>query len=170
MYPSNIIQSAWVVADLESAIRYWTTIFRVGPFFIIPNCKVDDYKYRGRPGALSFSGALAQAGDVQIELLQQHGDEPSAYRDVYRSGESGFHHIGLITRSLDEDLARYTKAGISIAHDGKFGDMRFAYLDTRATLGCMTELIEERQSILTLFREVANAAATWNGDEPIRYF
>ena len=46
--------------------------------------------------------ALAQAGDMQIELIQPTGNSPSAYRDTVPMGRSGFHHI---VRSVFDTVA-----------------------------------------------------------------
>lgn len=170
MRGTEYFQSAWVVESLDEAMAYWTKICGVGPFYVIPDCAIENYAYRGQSGgALRFSGALAQAGPIQIELIQQHGDDPSAYRDVYPAGTGGFHHVCAFAKDYDADVERYRSAGASVAHSGQFGDMRFCYLDTRSAMGCMTELIEDRQSIRDMFAVVANAAVNWDGSDPIRY-
>ena len=55
------------------------------------------------------------------------------------------------------------KASLSPS-DGRFGEMRFAYLDTVATLGHMIEIIEDRPIIRKFFGAVRKAAERWDGD------
>jgi Glyoxalase/Bleomycin resistance protein/Dioxygenase superfamily len=150
-------------------MRRWLTTARIGPFFVVSHVKVGQVKYRGAPATLDFSSALAQAGPIQIELIEQHGDRPSAYRDAFPRGKEGFHHVAMMTQTYDADLERYRSEGNVAATEGMFGDMRFAYVDTRAQLGHMTEIIDDCESIKKIFKMVADAAVDWDGSDPIRY-
>ncbi len=165
---SKFFQAAWIVNDLEKAIERWIETANVGPFYVIPHCAVEDYVYRGTPGTIDFSGALAQSGPIQIELIQQHNDGPSAYRDTFAPGEEGFHHMCTFVDDFDAEIERLRGQNAALAHGGKFGDMRFAYLDTREAVGCMTEIIEDRATIREIFKMVSDAAVNWDGKDPIR--
>lgn len=166
---SRFFQVAWIVNDIEAAARRWVREANVGPFFILPHVKLDAVRYRGVPTGLDFSGALAQSGPMQIELIQQHCSSPSAYRDVYAPGEEGFHHLCTMVADFDLELRRLNALGAATTTEGVFGDMRYAYLDTRASLGHMTEIIQDRPSIKAMFAMVAEAAEGWDGSDPIRY-
>ena len=160
----DIIQYAWVVPDLEAAARQWHAALGVGPFLVNRNLKLTDPRYRGQPAAARFSTAVAQSGDVQIELIEQHDDAPSAYRDTVPKGASGFHHVAFIEADFAAAVARLTDQGHAVAADGRFGDMRYAYVDTSATLGCMVEIVEDKPAIRAFFEAVRKAAARWDGD------
>jgi hypothetical protein len=166
---ASLYQVAWIVNDLERSIRRWIQTARVGPFFVFRHAKVDGVLYRGTPATLDFSAALAQAGPIQIELIQQHSEDPSAYRDVFPKGKEGFHHLLMMTNAFDAEIDRYRSEGSVAVTQGAFGDMRFAYVDTRPQLGHMTEIIEDRESIKQIFKMVADAAADWDGSNPVRY-
>jgi hypothetical protein len=168
-HANSWFQVAWVVDNLETAVQRWLSTPRVGPFFIIPHVKVQDVQYRGKPATLDFSTAIAQAGPIQIELIEQHNDGPSAYRDVYPKGSEGFHHLCMITNDFDAELERHRRQGSEPATQGQFGDMRFAYVDTRRRLGHMSEIIEDRSSIREFFKVIADAAVDWDGNDPIRH-
>jgi len=165
---THFIQVAWVVADLEKSMQRWLTTAQVGPFYVFRHAKVERVSYRGAPATLDFSAALTQAGPIQIELIEQHGDTPSAYRDSFAPGQEGFHHLCMMTHGFDAEIERHRKEGSVAATEGVFGDMRFAYIDTRARLGHMTEIIEDRASIREMFKMVADAAEGWDGKNPIR--
>lgn len=167
--PSNqFFQAAWVVNDLEEAMHRWIKTARVGPFFVMEHVEVTQTCYHGTPTPIDFSGALAQSGPLQIELIQQHSDSPSAYRDTFAPGQEGFHHMCSFVEDYDAEVENYRQQDAPLAFNGMSGDMRFAYVDTRATLGWMTEIIEDRQSIRDLFKRVADAAVDWDGSDPIR--
>lgn len=168
IHSKNFFQSAWIVQDLDEAVDRWLRTMRVGPFFVMRDVEVGDFRYRGSPGSIKFSAALAQAGSMQIELIQQHGSEPSAYRDSVPEGEEGFHHFGVMVSDYEAELAFYTSQGIAVASDGTFGDMKYAYVDTRKQIGFMTEFVEAKESILELFKMVADASVDWDGRDPVR--
>lgn len=148
----------------------WIGATGIGPFLKAPNIVLQEYDYRGRQlSGLEFSVALAQSGGVQIELIEQHGDAPSAYRDTIAAGTQGFHHLAIYTDDYDRVLGDYRDRGFAIAVDGTFGAMRFAYVDTSVAIGCMVEIIEEDPMQTDFFRRVAAATETWDGlTDPIR--
>jgi hypothetical protein len=165
---NDFFQAAWVVEDLDKSVQRWLTTTKVGPFFMIRHVKAEQILYRGRPATLDFSTAIVQAGPIQIELIEQHNDGPSAYRDVFPQGREGFHHMCMMTHSFDSELERHRLEGSEVATQGVFGDMRFAYVDTRPRIGHMTEIIENRASIRDFFKIIADGAADWDGTDPIR--
>src|SRR5688572_18776397 len=99
----KIFQNAWVVADLHAACANWVKLYGIGPFYINQNIKIGNVRYRGESADLEISVAMAQAGPVQVELIQQHNEGPSAYRDMYGGNQSGFHHVCTLTHDYDAD-------------------------------------------------------------------
>jgi len=163
-----VIQNSWIVTDIHAAMAAWTATTGIGPFFLVEDVVIEDQLYRGQPTHLDVTYALAQAGEIQIELVCQHNDAPSAYRDTVPAGSSGFHHMALYCHDYDADLAAYTGAGAEIAFSGGFGGKRFCYLDTSATLGFMVELIEASDAQDGFFRRLREAARDWDGSDPVR--
>jgi hypothetical protein len=156
------------VNDLDAAIDRWRLTAGVGPFYVFRHPDIQDFRYRGKPGKLDMSVAIAQAGNIQVELIEQHDDRPSAYRDVYGPGQEGMHHICRFAPDYDIELERYRAQGMSVAHSGLSGDMRFCYVDTRSNIGCMTEVLEERQFMRDMFQVIADSARNWDGTDPVR--
>jgi hypothetical protein len=159
-----IVQLAWVVPDLAAAAAAWHATHGVGPFLLNRKLQLDDPHYRGRPAATSFSTAVAQHGEVQIELVEQHDDSPSAYRETVPAGTTGFHHVAVIAPDFDSELARYRAQGHAVAAHGRFGDMRYCYVDTVASLGHIVEIVEDKPGIRAFFAAVRKAAERWDGD------
>ena len=171
MQPASkqVLQLAYVVNDLDAAVGRWLGSVACGPFRIRRHIGVTDGVYRGRPADVDFSMAVAQAGPVQIELIQQHDDRPSCYRDLYRAGEEGFHHVAMITPEFDAEVARYVGQGFEVASSGLFGQVRFAYIDTSPATGHMVELLDEHPDIRAYFASVQRKADRWDGiTDPIR--
>lgn len=164
----RIIQNSWVVPDIHVAMRHWLDSTGIGPFFLVEGITIEEQRYRGRPTAVEVSFALAQAGDVQVELVCQHNAAASAYRDTIAVGSTGFHHVAYYCEHYDRDLAAFTDRGREVAFSGSFGGKRFAYVDTSAQIGAMVELIEASEVQAEFFERIRTAAAAWDGQEPIR--
>jgi Glyoxalase/Bleomycin resistance protein/Dioxygenase superfamily len=165
---TSLVQNAWVVANLESAMRGWLAM-GVGPFFVLHQ-NSPDAMYRGRPVPLSFRVGLAQAGPIQIELIEQLSDGPSAYRDVVPPGHSGFHHMCKLTDDYAGDTKALMATGIVLATEINVFGLKACYADTRQQMGCMLELVPPLPQLLKLYEVVATAARDWSGADPVREF
>lgn len=169
---NNILtQNAYVVRDLGTSMTFWMDTFDIGPFFVIPHIPLTDVTYRGAPAELDISAALAFSGNIQIELIEQHNDGPSAYRDVVPAGEEGFHHICLYPDDYEGFVARYEAMGYPIAGGGALASSgtRFAYMDARARLNCMVEIVDAPGGTGAMWGPLLEATDTWDGvTDPIR--
>lgn len=164
----DYMQQAWVVDDLEAAMAHWTRVCGVGPFFVAEHLPLTNLTYRGQAANLDFTIALAQAGRTQIELVAQHCDNRSIFRDLYPKGRCGFHHIAIVCEDYDHDLQHYQACGCPVISSGCFGDLRFAYVDASENAGCIIELLEDKRSIRDHFKMIADAALDWDGRDPVR--
>ena len=164
----TVFQNAWVVDDVEAQCMRWVREMGVGPFFVTEYRNAfTEVDYRGESGRLDMIVALAQAGNVQIELIQPLV-ERCAYRDSVPPGEIGFHHMCVWTHDIDADTAYFESLGYPAANLGKVGETAFAYYDTRPLMGCMLEVVTQHEGIVARFAEIAGAADGWKGDRPIR--
>lgn len=76
----SINQIGYVVRDIDAAMDRWVR-HGVGPWFYIGDVTVDYFRYRGADSDLKMSVALANSGDLQLELIQQRNDAPPMYKD-----------------------------------------------------------------------------------------
>jgi hypothetical protein len=162
-------QNGYVVGDVEAAMRHWTTVLGVGPFFYFERVPIEDFRYRGEPSPLEVSIALANSGPLQIELIQQRNDAPSMYRDFREAGREGLQHVAYWTETFDLTLGQLRASGYAVAQSGCIGEGgRFVYLDTESHPGTVVEVSEISGPKGRFFTRVAEAAASWDGSEPIR--
>lgn len=165
----TIFQNAWVVEDLETAIERWVDEMGIGPFFVAEHgAQFTNLKYRGQPSELSMTVALAQAGPIQVELIQPTTDKPCAYRDSVPEGTTAFHHMCVWTHDIDADTAYFEALGYPAANIGKAGQAWFAYYDTRPLMGCMLEVVEYKPQIEAMFARIAEICRDWDGKRPVR--
>lgn len=159
----HIQQFSWVVNNLEEAAERWHAAMGIGPFIVNRHIAIGEATHRGRAQTTDFSTAIAQAGGVQIELVEQHDNSPSCYRDTVPAGREAMHHVAFIAADYDAALGKYAADGHAVASSGRFGEIRFCYVDTSATLGHMVEILEDSRAIRSFFAMIARAAQDWDG-------
>jgi len=164
-------QVGFVVHDIERAMAHWSRVLGVGPWFYKEAVGTTEFRYYGKPSALpELSIALANSGDLQIELIQQRNDAPSLYLDsLQRSGE-GAQHIAYWTEDrFDELAAQLAASGYVEGHGGQMGQRgRFAYYVHPELPSGMIELSELTGGKGDYFRRIEAASQGWDGSDPIR--
>jgi hypothetical protein len=163
-----IMQNAFVVDDLDATLDHWVNKMGVGPFYVFEHIRFKEAFYRGKPAAIDMTAAIGYWGDVQIEFIKQHDDVPSIYREFRGNGLRGMQHMGVITADLDEHLGRLGNLGITPVQWGSMPTgLRFAYVDSDFHPGAMIELIEPVPEVAEFFQMMKDAAAGWDGTNPI---
>jgi len=165
---NKVFQLGYVVDDLDAAIERWMKVTNIGPAFIMRGSAPENIIYRGQPGEMVMDIGFCQAGDLQIELIQPLSTGPNVYRDAVPAGTQAYHHQGYFTDDMDAEFARFAALGVDVGVQGTFGDMRFAYFDTRPQIGCMTEVLERNPDVEAMFKMIADAAVDWDGSDPVR--
>lgn len=168
----EIRQVAYLVPDIDAAMDHWSRVLGVGPWYYNPHVPIRNYHYRGERHEPHNAVALANAGALQIELLQPRNDVPSMYRDFLRAGHQGVQHVAYWTENFDVDLARAEAAGFTVCMGGEVGtNGRFVYFEDRSGLpGTTIELSEVAGPKGRLFKLIREAAAGWDGRDPVRAF
>ncbi len=165
----EIRQNGYVVRDIERAMKHWTEVMGVGPFFYIEKVPVEDFRYRGEPSDIEMSIALANTGALQIELIQQRNDAPSMYRDFLDAGNEGLQHIAYWTETFSDDMARLEGMGFKSGQSGHIGrDGRFVYFQAEDHPGSVVELSEINGGKGKFFKMIRETAAAWDGSDPVR--
>ncbi len=162
----HVVQNAYHVRDIDEAVDRWHRLTGIGPFFMRRHIALDTVSYRGAPATLDISAAHAQAGAIQIELVQQHDDAPSAFRDMFAADEEGLHHVALFPEDHGAMVAHYARQGMAVATDLITAERREAsYVDARAVMGHMIEIYRVNDSLIDFYAEIAEAADGWDGRE-----
>jgi hypothetical protein len=165
-----VAQNGYVVRDVEAAMRHWVDVMGVGPWFYFERVAIDWFRHRGHDSQPEVSIALANSGDLQIELIQQRNDAPSMYREFLASGREGLQHVAYWTIEYQALYDRATSLGYRIGHEGQIGGPqgRFAYFDTEMHPGTVIEISDVSGPKGAFFALVRQTAASWDGSDPIR--
>lgn len=168
----GIRQVGYVVKDIEQAMRMWSDTLGVGPWFYKEEVGTTEFRYYGVPSRLpKLSIALANSGDLQLELIQQRDDAPSLYLDTLaRNGETAQHVAYWTLDRFDEFVGKLLAKGYVEGHAGRMGHNRgrFAYFVHPGLPSGMIELSEMTGGKAEYFEKVRQAAAGWDGADPIR--
>jgi methylmalonyl-CoA/ethylmalonyl-CoA epimerase len=164
----TVMQMAYVPADLDAAVRYWTQTMGVGPFFRLDHIACDKVNYRGAKADIDFSVLIAYWGEIQIELIVQHNDAASIYKTWRDAGHEGLHHVCVVVDDLDHARKVCVDAGAEVMQEVWIsGGGEAIYVDAGGGPGSLIELIC-MPGAMELFAFMREQARTWDGSDPIR--
>jgi hypothetical protein len=167
----GVIQTAYVVPDIQAGMRQWISDLNVGPWFLFDNFVGNDPHYRGEPTTSGVAIAMAFAGSMQIELIQPNDALPSVYKEVIDSRGYGFHHWGVASVDVEADRMRYLGMGYHEAFRvGVPTGGTVYYLDSNGMLPGFIELIEATPGMEETFTRFWLASVNWDGSDPVRPF
>lgn len=161
-----VMQIAFVPEDFDSALRYWTEVMGVGPFFLMENIQLEAMRYKGASSDFMFSIALAYWGDVQVELIRKDNDAPSIY-DGHEG--KGLHHTCVLTHDIEAARTIVADAGAEILVEAKVGeDGAVLYVNSGGGPGTILEILQPSSGSDGLFAMIKAASVGWDGSEPTR--
>lgn len=164
-----IFQCGYVVDNIDTALAHWVNVLGVGPFYK-DRVEFEWYRYRGERSNPILQVALANSGNLQIELIQQTNEAPSHYRDFLMEHGSGLQHFAVLSNDYDSDMARYATECETLAELKLAGSLRATYLATQAHPGTIVEVVEHLPGFDQVIQTVRDAAKGWDGSDPIRSF
>jgi Glyoxalase/Bleomycin resistance protein/Dioxygenase superfamily len=162
---NGVIQIAYTVTDIQAAMRHYTELLHIGPWFLIGPFVPLKGVYRGTPTRMHVSLGLAFAGQMMIELIEQHDEEPSVFRETLKArGAHGFHHWAIGAHDFENTVAHYKSRGYAEAFsDTAPMGFRVVYFDTSRDSPGMLEVIEMNAAAEEGCRTMYQAAQEWDG-------
>ncbi len=165
--PGSIRQIGYVVTDLDRALAGFVEL-GVGPWFVMRGLP-QRVLYRGEPCEITLSLALANSGDMQFEVIQQQDDTPSIFTEFLSSGREGFHQFAYWTEDFGATMQAVAESGWPVVWSG--GEdigTRFAYVEPPGCPAAIVEIMELTEATSGMATFVRDAAANWDGSDPIR--
>ncbi|OLM31168.1 hypothetical protein Ae717Ps2_2063c [Pseudonocardia sp. Ae717_Ps2] len=167
----GMIQVAYTVPDIDTAMKAWTERVGIGPWFVRGPFTPPGARYRDLPTAPTLTLARAFNGHTMIELVRQHDDGPSVYRDVIegQGRGHGFHHIAIGVHDFDAAVTGHRRAGAEVVFtDTLPTGARVAYVDTTDILPGMVEIVEMNEAQERVYTDIHLASVGWDGTDPVR--
>lgn len=163
------MQMAYVPANFEGALNYWTRTIGAGPFFAIDHVRLDRVLYRGQPADVDFSMMLGYLGEMQIELIRQHNDTPSIYKTWRDEGREGLHHVCVLVDDMTSARTVCGHAGVGVAQEALVpGGGEVIYVDTIGGPASFVEILKPSPGTREFFKMMREAHRNWDGKEPVR--
>jgi len=164
--PVQVVQNAYVVRDLERACHRLQALYRIGPFLRTGPKALPDVRYRGAPvrAPITLTTAFAQAGTVNIELIQPSAAVPNIYDDVVPPGRDGFHHVATWSSDYAAEKQAFLEAGFEIIQELRLlPDCEVSFIDARPVLGHVIELYTDHPYLRFYYDEVDRQTREWDG-------
>lgn len=162
-----VMQIAFVPDDFDAALRHWTEVMGVGPFFVMEKIRLEEMRYHGGASDCVFTIALAYWGDLQVELIRQDNDVPSIYRDIGNGG--AMHHVCILTDDIGAAQRTAEAAGCTLLVEANVGaDGAVIYVDSKGFPGGLVEILQPATGSDGLFAMMREAARGWDGSDPVR--
>ena len=148
--PTELVQIAYTVPDLEAACREWAVRVGAGPFLIRSHLQVVA-THNGEPAIYDHSAAFGQWGPLMLELVQLHECSPAPLNEAFRhSAPNEVNHYAYFVEDLEASTAALEEQGFPL----------------------MMELIEiyvGNEHLRAHYARVAALAEGWDGSDPVRY-
>lgn len=167
--PGAVLQYSYTVENIQQAMKDYRALLNIGPWFVMGPFTPPSGRYRGQPTQVELTLAIGFSGHVMIELIQQHNDVPSVYKETIAKRGYGFHHYAITSSNFDADFERYRSRGFEVAFSDQLGDTRIVYFDTTAVLPGMLELVELTPATEAQFTRMYLASVDWDGSDPVRH-
>ena len=172
----QIFQLGFVVPDIDAAMKFYAETLGIGPFSCSRAFKAPDGWYRGSNDMPELTLAHAHNSRLFVELIQQHDDTPSVYKEFTDKHGYGLHHYGLAVapEEYDKTLERYYSLGFeNIFTDNLPSGTRVRYMGPKSEDALeklrnesgvrYIECVEMFEPEEAFFADIYNAALNWDG-------
>jgi hypothetical protein len=165
MTATAIVQNCYVVRDLEEGCARFHRLYGIGPFVGGAIMELTEHLYRGQPApSIELRAAFAQAGDINIELVEPVSKSPNPFRDMFPEGTEGFHHVAMFCDDFVAACNHFGGLGYPLLSEAcLLPGIKVGFIDARKATGHMIELYPEHEIIRGVFRQIRNAADNWDG-------
>jgi len=163
-----VIQTAYVVADIDATEAFFTAQFGVRPWTRMPDVEFGPQtcEYRGEPADFTAHISLGYLGDMQLELIQPVRGK-SIYADFLASNGPGLHHVCVEPADFTASLHDAEANGAVVTQRGTMGDgaMEFAYVEApQLGIGCV-ELVRIGAPMQAFFEAIKAQAFGTKAEE-----
>ncbi len=164
----TVFQIAYVPRDFDAALKFWTEVMGVGPFYRRSRLRFPECRYRGQPSDIEFSVSIAYWGDTQVELIEQHNDAPSIYTAWHDAGHDGVQHVCIAVPDIAAAKAECEARGLAIEQEVGWPGGGAIYVDAGGGPGTMVEMIQLNPAMEERFAMIRAAGRVWDGRDPLR--
>lgn len=161
-------QLAWVTRDMEASLNRFARDLGIGPWFVLPKAILPRTRFLGEPCEIEMIVAFANTCGLEFEMMQQTNAAPSIWSD----GPAGdaldaLHHSCVRPPNYVAALTAARAAGYAVEFEGETQRGHFSYV-RKPGAATYVELLEDSPSRRAMHALVRDAAARWDGSDPVR--
>jgi len=160
-HASAINQIAYVVADIDEAVKWWTSVMGVGPFLVLRDIVFERADYLGKDMPVTYSAAVAYSGDVTVELIEPKGT--SIFNDWLNEGRNGVQHICVFTDDFAATAAEVVARGGRRLQGGDVGGGFIGYYEMGGAQSVILEIAQLAPAGKAMFEFIRKSCAEWDG-------
>ena len=142
----RVTQVGIIVKNIEEARAAWAKLLDVAepPIVETAGWESSHMTFKGKPSEGRAKLAFFRLENISVELIQPIGG-PSTWQGFLEEHGSGIHHIAFNVENLDETLDKFKSMGIEIEQKGDYEGGCYTYIDSRAKLGGVIEILHNYQ-------------------------
>ena len=140
----KVVQIGILTRDAKAAAEKWAKFLGVPVPKLQRTSSYDETKctYKGKRCDGLIDQAMFSFGNIEVELIQPVGDEPSIWRECLDRDGEGLHHIAFAVKNMAECVKETEKMGYSLMQKGEYHKGRYAYMDALADMKIIIEYLE----------------------------
>lgn len=140
---AEFVHLALLVSDIERAMDTYCALLGVERPLLKQSGDPQMAKviYNGEPTPARIWQTFFTLGGARLELMQPD-EHPSTWREYLDRYGDCVHHAGYAVASLEDCVRILAGHGMPLVQTGNFNGGKYAYVDGRAKLGMMLELLE----------------------------
>ena len=163
-------QVGYVTTDLMKTITHFIDNARIGPWFVAADRYLRQVNYRGTIMDVKLSTAHANSGGMQIEIIEPGPLQQSIYSEWLAHGERTLvQHLAFWVPDFQAAFRLATARGYEAILHGSAAQGGFAYFQHPAMPEFTLEATEITPARMGKYQLIAQAAANWDGADPVRF-
>ena len=141
----HLTQIAWVVKDIETALRFFQDVMGISNFSKVDTIRVKEFgaTYYGEPSNAESLVAIAYSDGTFIELIQPLSGN-SIFQDyIDKNPAGGIQHIAysIPVDKLNKIISEFSDKGFPVISSFDHPIAKIVFFDTTKEIGVMTEIM-----------------------------
>lgn len=161
---------AYVVDDIEATVDRLVGRLGAGPFFLFERVPLENVRSREEPAEFVHNSAFGSCDGSVIELIEPISLAPARVERGFAAPRPRVHHFAYVVPPAAVAALRSSldQRGLPQYLSSQLGEIDASVHDATAVLGHDLEIHADCQSLRDSFAMVVDAAAGWDGGEPLR--
>jgi methylmalonyl-CoA/ethylmalonyl-CoA epimerase len=140
----TVVQIGIIVKDIQKTAKKYADFLGVDLPGIVTTDAYDkaQTQYKGTPSPARAKLVFFRTpGAVELELIEPD-ENPSTWREFLDNNGEGLHHLAFFIKDIRGKVTKLEAGGMGLIQKGEYTGGRYAYIDSKADLKTIIELLE----------------------------